>query len=80
MNKGKRIEYHGERYAKLKDGSTINLYYGNGSKRNFYPYRNKWYIDHDEPLYDDGGHMFAMTYMHSEIIEFLDEKIIDNDI
>lgn len=80
MNKGKRIEYHGERYAKLKDGSTIDLYYGNGCKRNFYPYRNKWYIDHDDFRFDENGKLVGIAYLHDEIVEFLNEKIIDNDI
>ena len=75
----KALRYNGEKYAKLKDGSTINLYYKD-HPRHFYKENDKWFIDHDDFRFDKDGRLVSIAYLHDEIVEFLNEKIIDNDI
>lgn len=75
----KVLKYYGERYAKLKDGSIINLYFRE-HPRHFYKENGKWYIDHDDFRFDENGRLVGIAYLHDEIVEFLNEKIIDNNI
>ena len=65
-----KLEYKGELYARLEDGTYENLYYGNNKahRRNFYREKSgKWYLDCDR-VYG-----CAIAYCHLRIVEFLDK-------
>lgn len=65
------MNYKGQRFCRLKNGTIENLYYGDSEEpRNFYEEKGVWFLDHD--IWGDSGVYFC----HSEIMEFIDAEPI----